>query len=121
MCEQSFKKYNRLLTKNDFDGLKGQSRKRDFSILRFYFKQSANEFNATRIGISISKKVGCAVLRNRLKRLIRENFRASQSKFLSLDVLVVVVPRKNVRNDSNLEGKLRNNLNDFFREINNAA
>lgn len=49
-----------------------------------------NELNRTRIGISVSKKVGNSVVRHRLTRLIRESFRLNEDIFLSdLDIIVI--------------------------------
>ena len=43
-----------------------------------------------RLGISISKKVGNSVKRNRLRRLIKENYRLSEEKYQKgLDIVVV--------------------------------
>jgi ribonuclease P protein component len=44
-----------------------------------------------RLGVTVSKKVGNAVIRNRCKRIIREIFRKNKDKFpLGADVVVVV-------------------------------
>ena len=48
-----------------------------------------NSLGYMRLGISIKKKVGGSVLRNRLRRLIKENFRIHQNKSLAVDVVVV--------------------------------
>jgi len=56
-------------------------------LLVLYIYQNDVGFN--RFGISVSRKVGCAVVRNRVKRLIKENFRLM--KILEGHDLVVVV------------------------------
>lgn len=51
-----------------------------------------NDLGLTRIGLSVSRKVGGAVVRNRWKRLLREAFRLSRQR-LSLGFDLVVIPR----------------------------
>jgi ribonuclease P protein component len=53
-----------------------------------------NEFNHLRLGMSVSRKVGNAVARNRLRRLYREAFRLSRVDMpKGLDL--VLIPRSN--------------------------
>ena len=52
-----------------------------------------NRINITRLGLTVSKKVGKSVKRNRVKRLIRESFRLSQEQIMpGYDVVVVAKP-----------------------------
>jgi ribonuclease P protein component len=54
-----------------------------------------------RLGITASRKVGSAVVRNRAKRLIREAFRATRDLFAEeLDVVVIV---RNLPSDFRLD------------------
>jgi ribonuclease P protein component len=59
-----------------------------------------NELGWTRLGLSISKRVGCAPVRNRWKRLIREAFRKQKHR-LPTGYDLAVRPRKDA--EANLE------------------
>lgn len=50
-----------------------------------------NELPHARLGLSVSRRVGNAVRRNRLKRLLREAFRLLQHQLGSYDLVIVVM------------------------------
>ena len=56
-----------------------------------------NEYEHFRLGISVSKKIGNAVTRNRIKRAIRENFKVHKQDMISKDIIVIArQPAKNM-------------------------
>ncbi|MBT3234748.1 MAG: ribonuclease P protein component [Bdellovibrionales bacterium] len=110
MPDHSFGKEHRLLSKKDFSYLRDRSRRVSTSTLLIYYKKSRVGESATRLGISISKKVGSAVRRNRLKRLIREFFRTSNFGHMGKDILVVVSPRLLKEEDYNKVGSYLNKM-----------
>ncbi len=68
----------------------------DKNIVIYYLP---NRLPFNRLGITVSKKTGCAVLRNRIKRLIRESYRLNETKIKSGYDIVVVARRHIVESD----------------------
>jgi ribonuclease P protein component len=55
-----------------------------------------NDLGYSRLGLSVSRRVGGAVVRNRWKRLLREAFRLNRSELpAGIDFVVVPRPSKN--------------------------
>ncbi len=73
----------------------------------------------SRIGFSITKKVGNAVIRNRYKRIMRDMFRCSPLKEKGLDILVIVSPYITKKNSSVEEQEkcLRESFNHLLKTL----
>jgi len=80
----------------------------------FVIVSRKNQFLRSRLGITVSKKVGKAVTRNRIKRIIREYFRVNRSMLpVQLDINVIArQPSAKIGNES-----LRENLGCLLHTI----
>jgi len=71
-------------------------------------------FERTRIGITVSKKVGSAVTRNRVKRFVREHFRLNQHLIKGYWDINIIAKKK----ASNITaGKINNALNSIYHKL----
>ena len=88
MTRFTFTKAQHLRSKSDFERVYALKNKAADGVLLVF--AARNEGPVTRIGLSVSKKHGGAIERNRLKRLLREAFRLMQHKIpTNLDLIVI--------------------------------
>ncbi|HEY6563750.1 MAG TPA: ribonuclease P protein component [Pirellulaceae bacterium] len=86
----SFPNTLRLKHNREFQRVYAERRSVSDSVLLIF--GTRNDRDVTRLGLSVSRKVGAAVRRNRWKRLIRESFR-TQRHVLPMGLDLVVIPR----------------------------
>ncbi len=93
MVDSTFGKSHRLLSASDFESLK--SNRQVFRTPEFvaYYRPSGKDTGHTRIGFSISRKLGKSHQRNRIRRVLKEAFRQGPYKILGLDVLFALSPK----------------------------
>jgi len=82
-----FPKSGRLRKRFEFLRLSNSPHK--FAARGFLVVWLENGGSQARLGATVSKKVGCAVVRNRIKRYIRESFRQMRLPLPSVDINVV--------------------------------
>ncbi len=75
----SFPKKDRIINRKDFVNLNQLGKK--FHTSHFVVICKQNGLGITRLGITVSKKIGNSVKRNKVKRLIREFFRLYKAFF----------------------------------------
>lgn len=88
MTEFTFTKSQHLRTKSDFERVYDIKCKAADGVLLVF--AARNDLLLTRIGLSVSRKHGGAVVRNRLKRLLRDAFRLMQHEIpAGLDLIAI--------------------------------
>ena len=93
MNDQRFPRSCRLRSRLDFGRV--YRRRRSVSDERMIVFGLPNELDRSRLGLSVSRKYGGAVVRNRFKRLVREAFRLNRRE-LPAGWDLIVIPRPGV-------------------------
>lgn len=92
-----FKKINRLKSKKSFQLVYAKGRTVVDAMSVFYIHPQEND--NVQIGLAVGKKLGCAVIRNRVKRLMREVFRIHQAELKKGYHIVWMARRKLTKAD----------------------
>ncbi len=88
----SFPKKKRLVSNRQFKAIMERGRCLSNGVLTLYMAENDCEYS--RLGVSVGKSRGNAVVRNRLKRLMREAFRQNQERIpAGFDYLLMISPR----------------------------
>lgn len=84
----AFPKANRLLTRRQFLAVQDRGTRIAAECLLLLWRKGATD--AARLGLTVSSKVGNAVVRNRIRRHLREFYRRHKDEFpRGVDVVVI--------------------------------
>jgi ribonuclease P protein component len=89
--EESFPKTSRLTKRSEFLDLFRRGRK--IHTAHFVLFSKPHSTGGSRLGLTVSTKVGNAVVRNRVKRRLREFFRRQHRNLLARRDLVIVAKK----------------------------
>ena len=106
MKEYTFSKAERLLKPDEFTRARKSGKRYSTKSLQAHVFH--NGLGTRRLGLSVSARVGNAVVRNRVKRLLREFFRLNKGFFPeSSDILVTVRSAETLQRLPDVEAELR--------------
>ena len=85
------------------------------NLITVYIKQ--NNFNKNRVGIAVGSKIAKAVKRNKIKRLIRENYRNYEEK-IKMGYDIVFLWKKNIEIQNATYQNIKEDMGKIFERSN---
>lgn len=111
-------KTNRLSRSADFDRAyrQGKSVAGRYAVLYFFDRSSEDGESAPRLGVSVSRKVGGAVVRNEVKRVLKESFRTLLDRLApGYDYVIIARPGLADYIDKSQHGEVVEMMADLYR------
>jgi len=112
LSDYSYTKTDRLRKRTDFIHVSQHGNKVQNRHFLAYYCPSQEK--TSRLGITVTKRVGNAVMRNRIKRIVREHFRLSRNEAQPHLDINVIVKKEAVGLSSE---KMFHSLHDLFEKI----
>lgn len=113
---QRFPKQDRLRKRHEFLRLFREGRRVHTKL--FLAAYAPGRSLRTRLGVTVTRKVGSAAKRNRIKRHVREFFRCHRKRFPAELDINVIAKKESVHADSEA---LRSSLNALFAQLRRAT
>ena len=112
MSENGYQKKDRLLKRKEYLLVSKTGKKCHKKHFLCIFKKGSGE--RSRLGITVTKKVGCAAKRNRIKRVCREFYRLNRRRLRGIwDISIIA---KQSAADASRDQSLKS-LNELFHAI----
>ena len=103
-ADNSYPSVARLRKRSEFLRLKDSVQK--FASRGILVVWQVNNLAHARLGVTVSKKIGCAVTRNRVKRFVRETFRHNKCLLPAVDLNVIARSEAAAMDFTNLKQQL---------------
>ena len=111
----TFSKNQRLLKRSEFQVILNSQHKAVTPFLVVKAKKSSTP--TSRLGLIVSKKVGSAVVRNRVKRLLRECYRTRDGDTAPLDIVVIARHQAGKAQLEDIRQNLQESLKRLARKV----
>jgi ribonuclease P protein component len=110
----TFSREHRIITKKEFKHIFDKAEK--ISQKHLFILYKPNQMSSARLGLSIGKRIAkSAVVRNRIKRIVRESFRYHRMHLKQMDI--VVIARKPC--DTLSKQQLREGIDKLWEKLGN--
>jgi ribonuclease P protein component len=107
--KSNFPTHFRIRKSSEFKGVFEKGNKLNGE--RYTLVYSENTLGFPRLGLVVGKWCGNVIVRNRIKRILREVFRRNKSIFDSLDILIIAKRKSETLNYNQAEEEIKRILN----------